>query len=155
MRSSWRGYEECCAHSLTSKREFRLPHFREPFRPTASHICSALGLRLDEHEDTSRAVGDCANVLHGDSAGPCRECLLRSGQDASEGTRQGMGPVLAKQLDAKHAEISQSVVDCRVHQVGQGQTFDVTLKPQMLLTKGIRSVPVVEVGNHRLIGNST
>ena len=35
------------------------------------------------------------------------------------------------------------------------ETFDVTLKPQMLLTKGIRSVPVVEVGEHRLIGNST
>jgi hypothetical protein len=25
----------------------------------------------------------------------------------------------------------------------------------MLLTKGIRSVPVVEVGDHRLVGNST
>jgi glutaredoxin len=35
------------------------------------------------------------------------------------------------------------------------KTFDVTLKPQMLLTKGIRTVPVVEVGDHRLIGNST
>ena len=34
-------------------------------------------------------------------------------------------------------------------------TFDVTLKPQMLMTKGIRSVPVVEVGEHRLVGNST
>jgi glutaredoxin len=35
------------------------------------------------------------------------------------------------------------------------KTFDVTLKPQMLMTKGIRSVPVVEVGDHRLVGNST
>ena len=35
------------------------------------------------------------------------------------------------------------------------ETFDVTLKPRMLLTKGIRSVPVVKVGNHHLIGNST
>ena len=35
------------------------------------------------------------------------------------------------------------------------KTFDVTLQPQMLLTKGIRTVPVVEVGDHRLIGNST
>ena len=35
------------------------------------------------------------------------------------------------------------------------ETVDVTLKPQMLLTKGIRTVPVVEVGDHRLIGNST
>ena len=35
------------------------------------------------------------------------------------------------------------------------EKFDLTLKPQMLLTKGIRSVPVVEVGDRRLIGNST
>jgi glutaredoxin len=35
------------------------------------------------------------------------------------------------------------------------EILDVTLRPQMLLTKGIRSVPVVEVGDHRLIGNST
>lgn len=35
------------------------------------------------------------------------------------------------------------------------KTIDVTLNPQMLLTKGIRSVPVVEVGDHRLVGNST
>ena len=35
------------------------------------------------------------------------------------------------------------------------KTFDVSLNPRMLLTKGIRSVPVVEVGNHRLVGNST
>ena len=35
------------------------------------------------------------------------------------------------------------------------KTFDVTLNPQKLLTKGIRSVPVVEVGDHRLVGNST
>ena len=33
--------------------------------------------------------------------------------------------------------------------------FDVTLNPQMLIAKGIRSVPVVEVGEHRLVGNST
>ena len=34
-------------------------------------------------------------------------------------------------------------------------TFDVTLDPQTLMTKGIMSVPVVEVGDHRLVGNST
>lgn len=33
--------------------------------------------------------------------------------------------------------------------------IDVTLKPQTLMAKGIRSVPVVEVGEHRLVGNST
>jgi thiol-disulfide isomerase/thioredoxin len=33
--------------------------------------------------------------------------------------------------------------------------FNTTLNPQMLIAKGIRSVPVVEVGNHRLVGNST
>ena len=34
-------------------------------------------------------------------------------------------------------------------------TIDVTLKPQVLAAKRIRSVPVVEVGEHRLVGNST
>ena len=35
------------------------------------------------------------------------------------------------------------------------KTIDLTLNPQALLTKGIKSVPVVEVGDHRLVGNST
>ncbi len=35
------------------------------------------------------------------------------------------------------------------------KTFDMTLRPQALMAKGIRSVPVVEVGDHRLVGNST
>lgn len=35
------------------------------------------------------------------------------------------------------------------------RTFDVTLKLQTLMSKGIRSVPVVEVGDHRLADNST
>lgn len=35
------------------------------------------------------------------------------------------------------------------------KTFDITLNPRMLLAKGIKSVPVVEVGEHRLVGNST
>ena len=35
------------------------------------------------------------------------------------------------------------------------KTFDVTLNPKLLMAKGIRSVPVVEVGDHRLVGNAT
>jgi glutaredoxin len=35
------------------------------------------------------------------------------------------------------------------------ETIDLTLKPQLVMSKGFRSVPVVEVGNDRLIGNST
>lgn len=34
-------------------------------------------------------------------------------------------------------------------------TIDLTLNPQMAASKGIRSVPVVEVGKERLIGNAT
>jgi glutaredoxin len=41
------------------------------------------------------------------------------------------------------------------HMVFTLNTIDVTLKPQRLMAKGIRSVPVVEVGDHRLVGNST
>ena len=35
------------------------------------------------------------------------------------------------------------------------RVIDVTLKPETLMTKGIRSVLVVEVGERRLVGNST
>lgn len=35
------------------------------------------------------------------------------------------------------------------------ERIDVTLKPQILLSKGISTVPVVEVGKHRLVGNAT
>ena len=35
------------------------------------------------------------------------------------------------------------------------EKIDVTLKPQMIVSKGIRSVPVVEVGVKRLVGNLT
>jgi predicted DsbA family dithiol-disulfide isomerase len=34
-------------------------------------------------------------------------------------------------------------------------TIDLTLKPQMPASNGIRSVPVVEVGKERLVGNAT
>jgi thiol-disulfide isomerase/thioredoxin len=33
--------------------------------------------------------------------------------------------------------------------------IDVTLKPQVLMSKGVFSVPVVEVGEDRLVGNAT
>lgn len=35
------------------------------------------------------------------------------------------------------------------------EKVDVTLRPDLLTRKGIRAVPVVEVGNQRLIGNAT
>lgn len=35
------------------------------------------------------------------------------------------------------------------------ETIDLTLKPQLIVGKGIRSVPVVEVGDKRLVGNLT
>ena len=35
------------------------------------------------------------------------------------------------------------------------EKVDVTLHPQMVVSKGIRSVPVVEVGGKRLVGNVT
>ncbi|MGA9354050.1 MAG: hypothetical protein WBV46_10200 [Terriglobales bacterium] len=35
------------------------------------------------------------------------------------------------------------------------QKIDVTLKPQILMSKGISAVPVVEVGENRLVGNAT
>jgi CBS domain-containing protein len=35
------------------------------------------------------------------------------------------------------------------------EKIDVTLKPQILISKGISAVPVVEVGKNRLVGNAT
>ncbi len=35
------------------------------------------------------------------------------------------------------------------------QEIDVTLKPQILMSRGIFTVPVVEVGKNRLVGNAT
>jgi hypothetical protein len=35
------------------------------------------------------------------------------------------------------------------------RTIDLTLKPQFSASKGIRSIPVVEVGKDRLVGNAT
>jgi len=35
------------------------------------------------------------------------------------------------------------------------EKIDVTFKPQILVSKGISAVPVVEVGNDRLVGNAT
>jgi glutaredoxin len=35
------------------------------------------------------------------------------------------------------------------------ETIDVTFRPQILMNKRIRSVPVVEVGTNRLVGNAT
>ena len=32
---------------------------------------------------------------------------------------------------------------------------DVTLKPNLLISKGIRALPVVEVGDTRIVGNAT
>jgi glutaredoxin len=35
------------------------------------------------------------------------------------------------------------------------EKIDVTLHPQLVVSKGIRSVPVIEVGDRRLVGNRT
>ena len=35
------------------------------------------------------------------------------------------------------------------------EVVDLTLRPQLLAKRGIRSVPVVEVGGRRLVGNAT
>jgi glutaredoxin len=53
-------------------------------------------------------------------------------------------PIVLARLEALQTQMGFSL-----------KTIDVSLRPQMLLTKGIRSVPVVEVGDRRLVGNST
>jgi glutaredoxin len=53
-------------------------------------------------------------------------------------------PIVERRLKTLQAEMDFTLT-----------TIDLTLKPQMAASKGIRSVPVVEVGADRLIGNST
>ena len=53
-------------------------------------------------------------------------------------------PIVLQRLEAL-----QKVMDFTLEKI------DVTLKPQILVSKGIWSVPVVEVGGKRLIGNLT
>ena len=52
------------------------------------------------------------------------------------------------------------IVSGRLHALQQQMGFtlevvDLTLQPQLLAKRGIRSVPVVEVGGRRLVGNAT
>ena len=53
-------------------------------------------------------------------------------------------PIVAQRLDALQKEMNFSLAK-----------IDLTLKPQLAAAKGIRSVPVVEVGKDRLVGNAT
>ena len=53
-------------------------------------------------------------------------------------------PIVERRLKALQKEMSFRLTK-----------IDLTLKPQVAASKGIRSVPVVEVGNDRLVGNAT
>lgn len=53
-------------------------------------------------------------------------------------------PIVLKRLEALQKEMGFTL-----------EKIDVTLKPNLLMSKGISSVPVVEVGKKRLVGNAT
>ena len=53
-------------------------------------------------------------------------------------------PIVLQRLEALQREMDFTL-----------EKIDVTLKPQILVSKGISAVPVVEVGNDRLVGNAT
>lgn len=53
-------------------------------------------------------------------------------------------PIVGKRLEALREKMGFDL-----------QVVDVTIKPQLLAQLGIRSVPVVEVGGRRLVGNAT
>lgn len=53
-------------------------------------------------------------------------------------------PVVKRRLLALQAEMGFDLDE-----------VDVTLKPDLLITKGVRAVPVVEVGEKRLVGHAT
>ena len=85
---------------------------------------------------------------------------------------RGLGPVddkLPASVNRAHVEVvfySHSgcpfcpIVKRRLETLQREMDFtltkiDLSFKPQLAASKGIRSVPVVEVGNERLIGNAT
>jgi glutaredoxin len=53
-------------------------------------------------------------------------------------------PIVLQRLEALQKEMDFTL-----------ERIDVTLHPQLVMSKGIRSVPVVEVGDRRLVGNAT
>ena len=53
-------------------------------------------------------------------------------------------PILKRRLEALQKEMDFTLKE-----------IDLTLKPQIATSKGIKSVPVVEVGSERLVGNAT
>ena len=53
-------------------------------------------------------------------------------------------PIVLRRLEALQKEMGFTL-----------ESIDVTLHPQLLMSQQIRSVPVVEAGGHRLVGNST
>lgn len=53
-------------------------------------------------------------------------------------------PILRNRLEALQKEMDFTL-----------REIDLTLKPQVAASKGIKSVPVVDVGNNRLVGNAT
>lgn len=53
-------------------------------------------------------------------------------------------PIVLQRLEALQKEMDFTL-----------ERIDITLHPQLLISKGIRSVPVVEVGDRRLVGNAT
>jgi glutaredoxin len=53
-------------------------------------------------------------------------------------------PIVLQRLEALQKEMDFTL-----------EKIDVTLKPQILMSKQILTVPVVEVGNSRLVGNAT
>jgi glutaredoxin len=53
-------------------------------------------------------------------------------------------PIVLQRLEALQKEMDFTL-----------EKIDATLKPQILVSKGISAVPVVEVGNERLVGNAT
>lgn len=53
-------------------------------------------------------------------------------------------PIVERRLESLRKQMNFSLT-----------TIDLTLKPQLATSKGIRSVPVVEAGSNRLVGNAT
>ncbi len=147
---------------LAQKYRSERPDGAGPVQRFAAHHSPRLALCHQGHVGTSHR--NCA----------LRARLLRYGDAVGWGAREASRSLSRRALCTSPAisgpsRWSSAVILLRAREQGDrneppakqltsGFTLnmiDVTLKLQTLMTKGIRSVPVVEVGEHRLVGNST
>ena len=97
-----------------------------------------VGLRLSPHTSKWRGLGSVDDKLP--------SSVNRAHVEVAFYSHNGcpFRPIVKRRLETLQKEIGFTLTK-----------IDVSFKPQLAASKGIRSVPVVEVGKERLLGNAT